>query len=46
MNIGFLENFDFNLSYKKSYHLWDKKKLNFNTKIENIRKKKFHLNVI
>ena len=40
MNIGFLENFDFNLSYKKSYHLWDKKKLNFNTKIENIRKKK------
>jgi hypothetical protein len=41
MNIGFVEIFHFNLSYKKSNHLWDKKNFNFNSKIKNIRKKKF-----
>ena len=30
MIIGFVEFFNFSLSYKKSNHLWDKKNFNFN----------------
>jgi hypothetical protein len=40
MIIGFVEFFNFSLSYKKSNHLWDKKNFNFNSRIKNIRKKK------